>query len=251
MELAKRLLVLSFYFLLTLSMTLHWLFPLSDSAKLISFTTPAGLNVQAFYKTPPYASRPYTAIIYHHGRLLRGMDYKHSATLGYNIQDFVNRLALDGYAVIAPLRDNYSDEAVLRDINDGAVQYLLRQKDVLPMRMGVVGYSLGGNPSYLIGTQTSLIKAVVLISPVIFEKFLIEENARKNKVPMLILYGKKDLDSVLKTCESSIVPHLKKHGHKYQARIQFDVEHKWFMKVRPEFWSKVEAFLHRFLPVNN
>jgi dienelactone hydrolase len=217
---------------------------------LVEFTTPRGLKVKALFQTPSNSKKPYAAILYHHGRLIHDIDYERSARAGYDIRGFVAQLAWDGYAVLAPLRRENTSDAFLKDLNEGSIRYLKSRGDIDPSRLGLVGFSLGGNPAYVGASQCEEFRAAAMISPVIHDRFLTPENAAKVKAPMLILYGAKDFTKVLHTCENSIVPILKQQGHRFHARVQYDVEHKWFMTVRPEFWDQIRAFLYRFLPPN-
>ena len=99
--------------------------------------------------------------------------------LNEHIKDIAQRFAREGYAALAPdlysrlgykvtkdsneaakLMESLSSQAALRDLN-AAITYLKARPFIDPLRIGVVGFCMGGTIALTMATHNSDIKAAV------------------------------------------------------------------------------------------
>ena len=219
----------------------------SNSPRLITFTTPNGSDGRALYALPPVsAKRPVPVVIYNHGRLIHGDDFYLSAAMGYDIRAFVQELASEGYAVIAPIRRPAATSDENADLLAGAMDYVKDQASIDATRVGILAFSLGGGPSFRASAEMDDIKALVLISPRIPPQD-VEDKLGSVSAPVLILYGKKDLDGVIETADRVLIPGMIALQKKFQVRNDFNVRHRWFMKPHAAYWKEIVKFLTKYL----
>lgn len=212
----------------------------------VKFTTPLGVEARALYRSPAGPKRPAPAVIYNHGRLVDGNDVERSASLGYDVTDFVDELASEGYAALAPIRDPKNGVDENQDLLEGALLFLKEQKEVDAERIGIMGFSLGGAPSFRVAGSWEAVKCLVLLSPRI-PPAVAEDNLESVHAPILILYGKKDLDGVIETADRVLVPGLIAQNKKFEVMSDFDVHHRWFMRIHKTYWQEVSKFLEKYL----
>ena len=152
----------------------------TPSPKLITYNTPKGIQIQALYALPETSfGTSVPAIVYNHGRLIHGNDFKRSAQLGYDISHFVDRFAAEGYATIAPIRETSNSREQNEDMLEGVFQFLKNQKRIDTSKIGMVGFSLGGGPTFLAVTKGYNVRCAILISPKISKEDLTPESIQQ------------------------------------------------------------------------
>jgi len=121
---------------------------------------------------------------------------------------------------VAPERTDEAVKAMLGDVG-AAVDFLSKQKNVDPNRLGIVGASYGSSLAIIYAADNPKIKAVALLSPGLnyFGNMLTEPavTAYGNGRPLLVVAAKDDLDSVDTV-------------HKFFAHAS--TETKWEMAIR-------------------
>jgi dienelactone hydrolase len=214
----------------------------AHEARLIEFTTPGGRNVVALYRLPRFAGFV-PAVLYHHGRMVTGHDVKRSAELGYNIEEFVDRLAAEGYATLAPLRTGDESAGDLIDINEGAVLFLKKDLRVDPKRIGLMGFSLGGRPAMLGAQESDAFRCLVLLSPKMPEGLLTKRRLERVRMPVVLFYGTHDIEEVKRRSEELFIPAMTELGLPMEIHNRYKALHRWFLKVRKEYWTDLSRFL--------
>ena len=216
------------------------------------------------------------SVVYSHGTAVRRLGYDGAKTQGYDIVDFVKFLNSTNYVVLAPVRDqgillepfNFKLGAVGHEttssIQDGIEQGIaslqaavtfLRNHATATGKVGTIGFSEGG----LVTTWAMLdgldVDAVVLMSPATIKKAdrLNMKNATQSKTfknikaPVLITLGKKDNPAILKGTKRLLIPALKNAGVLLKTKLEYPGDHRWFWRVRTEYFPDVLEFLNEHL----
>ncbi|MBI3088301.1 MAG: dienelactone hydrolase family protein [Candidatus Omnitrophica bacterium] len=207
-------------------------------------TIPAGEAALRAFLARPEAAKPGPAVlIIHEWWGLNG-----------HIKDVAQRFAREGYAALAPdlysrvgrkvtndpteaakLMEGLKSQQVLTDLN-AATRYLTRQPFVDPIRLGVVGFSIGGTFALMMAAHNSDIKAAIpfygQIPPTDSLKYLV--------APILYIHGGQDAWIVKREAER-LAEGLKQFGRPGEVKIYPDCPHAFFNDTRPDVYRPQEA----------
>ena len=176
--------------------------------------------------------------------------------LNDHIKDVARRLALEGYAVLAPdlysrqgskvttvpseaaaLMNAVSSQWVLRDLN-AATKHLKAQPFVDPWRIGTLGFSMGGTFALTQAGHNSDLKAAV----VFYGKVPPIETFRYVLCPIQYHYGAKD-GWVTRQEVDRLRQGLDQHGKPGSIHIYPEADHAFFNDARPEVYREQDAKL--------
>lgn len=187
--------------------------------------------------------------------------------LNEHIQDVTRRMAAEGFVALAPdlyrgvvaaepgearkLAMELDRDRAVKDIQ-GAVNYLIAQPDVLPKKVGIIGFCMGGG---LAGWMASVGINIGAVSVFYGARGkLDDETAASISAPFLGIYGEADASIPL-----DIVRHnesmLKKHGKICEFHIYADAPHAFFNDTRASYretyaddaWQKTIAWFKKHL----
>jgi len=174
-----------------------------------------------------------------------------------HIKDVARRLAQEeGYTTLAPdlysrlgskmaqtpqeaaaLMNAASSQAVLRDLN-AATRYLKGQPFVDPLRMGVIGFGMGGTFALTQATHNSDMKAAVAfygkVPPIETFRFLL--------CPVLYHYAAKDT-WVTKQEVERLAQGFERYGKPGEVHVYPEAGHSFFNDARPEVYRAEDARL--------
>lgn len=243
--------------------------------QLVTLTTERNETVQAVFGDPGGSGRR-PAVIFNHGTDVRRDGYEGAKTQGeMNVDDYVKALNDQGYVAIAPLRTLLAREATLdrgRLIGTpeqwdeviaygvravaAARRYLSERSNVDSSAIVVMGYSEGGNVSLWSAIETPGYRAVVLLSPAAMptsRNYRLRAAAHEDRLqriaaPVYLAVAKNDFDGIRVVTREALIPNLQKINPTFRFRADYPGGHNWFLRVRPEFWNDVTAFLRQHLP---
>jgi carboxymethylenebutenolidase len=176
--------------------------------------------------------------------------------LNDHIKDIAQRFIQEGYVALAPdlysrlgykvtrdpteaaaLMNALSSQAVLRDLN-AATTYLKAQPVVDPLRIGVVGFCMGGTLALTQATHNSDIKAAVpfygKVPPIETLDYLL--------CPILYHYGAKD-EWVTGQEVERLKQGLERYGKPGAVHVYPEAGHAFFNDTRPEVYRAEDAKL--------
>ena len=176
--------------------------------------------------------------------------------LNDHIKDIAQRFAREGFAALAPdlysrlgykvtkdpneaakLMDLLSSQAALRDLN-AATQYLKAQPFIDPLRIGIVGFCMGGTITLTMAGHNSDLKAAVpfygKVPPIETLDYLL--------CPVLYHYGAKD-GWVTRQEVERLKEGLEKFGKPGAVQIYPEAGHAFFNDTRPEAYRPQDAQL--------
>lgn len=189
--------------------------------------------------------------------------------LNDRIRDVARRFAQEGYVALAPdlyarlgskvaktpqeaanLMNALSSQAVLRDLN-AATRYVKTQPFVDPLRIGVVGYSMGGTFALTQAAHNSDLKASVSF----YGKVPPIETFRYLLCPILYHYAGKD-GWVTSQEMDRLREGLAQQGKPGEVHVYPEADHGFCDEQRPEAyraadaklaWERTIGFLARYL----
>ena len=160
-----------------------------------------------------------------------------------------SKVTADG-AEAAKLMDAVSSQAVLRDLN-AASTFLKTQPFVDPLRLGIVGFCMGGTFALTQAGHNSDLKAAV----VFYGKVPPVETLDYLLCPVLYHYGAKD-GWVTKQEVDRLAQGLKQFGKRGAVHVYPEAGHAFFNDTRPDAhhaasaalaWERTLQFLRRHL----
>jgi len=192
--------------------------------------------------------------------------------LNDHIKDVANRIAAEGYVVLAPdmyyregspvatyedlpeairLMSGLTDDGIVRDIG-AAISYLRANDSVDPDRIGITGFCMGGRISFLAACKNIGIKASVPFYGGGIGGLLGE--ADKLSCPTLLFFGDKDAfipNEEIERIEST----LKKLAKPAEVKVYPGAEHGFFCNERSSYnpeaakdaWKRLVAFFAQHL----
>jgi hypothetical protein len=69
----------------------------------------------------------------------------------------------------------------------------------------------------------------------------------KVSAPVFLTLGNSDLRIIIKNCKFDLIPAMKQLNKEFEYRIDYPGNHKWFHKVRAEYWDDIITFLNKNL----
>lgn len=152
-----------------------------------------------------------------------------------------------GYVAIAPIRP--ADIGFFfAAINRGTMSYLKQRSDVDSDRIGMIGFSKGGYMTLEAASRMPELKTVVAMSPARPRSSLSKEELAKIKAPVFVTLGKKELsDEIGQTTLHSVVYTLEDLKKNVEFKCEYEGDHQWFYRVRPEYWRDIISFLNKYL----
>ena len=176
--------------------------------------------------------------------------------LNDHIKDIAQRFAREGYVAIAPdlysrlgykvtkdpaeaakLMESLSSQAALRDLN-ATTKFLKAQPFVDGLRIGVVGFCMGGTFALTMACHNSDIKAAVPF----YGKVPPIETFRYQLCPILYHYGAKD-GWVTKQEVERLQQGLQQYSKPGTVHIYPEAGHAFFNDTRPEAYRPIDAKL--------
>ena len=176
--------------------------------------------------------------------------------LNDHIKDIAQRFAAAGYVALAPdlysrlgykvtkdgdeaakLMESLSSQAALRDLN-ATTKYLKQHSFVDGLRIGAIGFCMGGTFALMMVAHNSDIKASV----VFYGKVPPIETIRYSLCPVLYHYGAKD-GWVTKQEVDRLKQGLEQYGKPGTVHVYPTAGHAFFNDTRPEAYSAIDAKL--------
>ena len=188
----------------------------------------------------PSAS-PAGGVVYTHGFIVEKIGWKAARQRGYDVSAFVDAFAREGYVAIAPVR---TTETSGIDCIRAAIDLLQDTLAIPRERVVAAGFSRGGGITLQFALTQREVQAYILMSPAI-PSHLNERELGKMGAPTLITLGARDPATIRSSVLERLVPALQKQKREVEVHSQFDGDHRWFWQIRPEYWSKISAFLKR------
>ena len=212
------------------------------STSLVQFPSDA-FTIRAFLAKPARAIQAPGVVIIHEWW-----------GLNEHIKDIAQRFAREGYVSLAPdfysrlgstvtadpgeaakLMESLSSQAALRDLN-AATKYLKTQSVVDPLRIGAVGFCMGGTLALTMATHNSDIKAAVpfygKVPPIETLNYLL--------CPVLYHYGAKD-GWVTKQEVDRLKEGLQKFGKPGEVCVYPEAGHAFFNDTRSDAYAERDA----------
>ena len=223
----------------------------------------------------PSGPGPHPAVIFNHGTGVRHLGYEGSKNRGQmDVSRFTDALVHDGYVALAPIRPFNSDTAYVErggkvgseqdwtevvergiDTVKAALAYLSARDDVMRDKIGVIGFSEGGNVTLWTAAETRGFAAVVLMSPASIRDsggYRLRNAAARNRVaairaPVFLSLGENDLRSIKKVVTRRLVPILQATNEGFEYRLDYPGDHSWFHQLRDDYWLDIAGFLGKHL----
>jgi len=202
-----------------------------------------GVTISGFLARPQ-DSKPHPAIVIIHEWW----------GLNDHMKDLAQRFAKGGYVALAPdlysrlghkvtkdpneaakLMESLQSQHALKDLN-AATRYLKTQPFVDPLKIGAVGFCMGGTFTLMVASHNSDVKAAVpfygQIPPTDSLKYLL--------CPVLYIYGGQDGWIKLQDVER-LKQGLRQYGRPGEIKIYPDCPHAFFNDTRPDVYRPNEA----------
>ncbi len=223
----------------------------------VEFTTAAGDKVKALLAKPD-GEGPFAAMVYNHGRIVRKLGYEESASRGYDVEAFVEKLAAAGYVAIAPIRDHLETAAPKEVVSEGlaasngAIDFLKGRPDVNAEKIGVMGFSEGGLITVWTALKRDDLAAVVLMSPAVMRSagnWSFKRAARKDYLnhitaPVFLTLGRDDDKRIKKNAFKRLIPRMESLGKDFSYRTDYPGDHRWFWEPRDKYFKDILDFLN-------
>lgn len=203
-----------------------------------------GFTIKAFLARPASAAGTFPAVLVTHEWW----------GLNDHIKDIARRFADAGFVALAPdlysrlgykvtkdpseaanLMSALSSQASLRDLNV-ATTYLKTYAVTDPLRIGIVGFCMGGTLALTMATHNSDLKAAVPF----YGKVPPIETLDSLLCPVLYHYGAKD-QWVTQQEVDRLAQGLKQYGKPGTVAIYPDADHAFFNDTRPEVYRAEDA----------
>ena len=243
--------------------------------QLITLTTERNETLQAVFGDVDSSDRR-PAVIFSHGTDVRRDGYEGAKRQGgMNVDHYVEALNSQGYIAIAPLRTLRArettldrgrlvgtpeqwDEVIAYSIRavEAARRYLSERSNVNSKAIVAMGYSEGGNVSLWSAIETPGYRAVVLLAPAAMptsknyrlRAAASEDRLQRIAAPVYLAVANNDFEGIRVVSREALIPNLQKVNPAFRFRADYPGDHNWFLRVRPEFWNEVTAFLRQHLP---
>ena len=223
----------------------HWAAVSGSLTETVKFDSD-GCDIRAFLAKPTHVEGPAPTILLLHEWW----------GLTDHIKDVARRWAQEGCVAFAPelysrqgyklaqspqeaanLMNARASQAVLRDLN-AATRYLKAQPFVDPLRLGVLGFSMGGTFALTQAEHNSDLKAAVSF----YGKVPPIETFRYFLCPVMYHYGAKDT-WVTKQEVDRLRQGFEQQGKPGLVHVYLEADHAFFNDTRPEVYRPEDARL--------
>ena len=217
--------------------------PAAGRSGMVTFPSD-GVTIRAFFEQPERAAVPAPAILILHEWW----------GLNEHMQDLARRFRVAGYAACVPdlysrqgsavtrdpteaarLMEGLSSQHVLRDLN-AATAFLTQQPFIDPLRIGIIGFCMGGTLALTQITHNSDLKAAV----VFYGKVPPDDSFRYLLCPVLYHYGAQDGWVTSQEVER-LRQGLARHGKSGRVVTYPQAGHAFFNDTRPEAYRASDA----------
>lgn len=206
----------------------------------------------------PKGPGPFPAVVYNHGSIVDALGLSRAAARGNRLDVICETLAEDGFVAFFPIREKvprgrgynlYQDH--YKDIVSRAIDHVRTFPDVDTARVALMGHSMGGLITLLLGLERKDLKALVVSAPaqgprkgVVFNSVV--QNAEQLSAPLLLLVEESDSSHIIRGV-NQLYEALRKH-RKSAKLIQYNQGggHELFFNV-DYYWGDVLAFLREKL----
>lgn len=158
----------------------------------------------------PEGNGPFPLAVFNHGSIVDGWGWPGASAQGYRLDRVCEAIAAEGIVVFAPIReisprgrgfDRYEEKypgIVMR-----AVDHAKTLPKVDASRIALVGFSMGGLVSFLVGTERKDLRALALLAPAAGHGVLRREvqKAASISAPTLLLIEASDAPPIRKGVE--------------------------------------------------
>lgn len=241
--------------------------------KWVKLRTESGETIRAIYGVPGKEGK-YPAVIYHHGTFVRKLGYQEALDRGYDVKDFVEALVETGFIGLAPIRMHgrvparAGDRALRKGgsprqwsdaikeglrVTNSAIEFLKQQPNVNAKRIGIIGFSEGGVVTLWSAFNRKELRAVVLMSPANIGKsdeFRFNKAVKKLEAinaPVFLTLGRSDVRKIIDNCTKRFIPRMNQLNKHIEYKMDYPGDHRWFWKVRAEYWKDIIGFLKKHL----
>jgi len=203
----------------------------------------------------PKGSPPFPAVVYSHGIIVDSRGYAEAVRRGYDLRGICESLAKDGFLAFVPIRSRDPSLGVgrtpkeaysrLRKELSKVLDYVKALPDVNPSRIALMGHSMGGLLTLLLGTERKDLKALIVSAPAphpgVFPEVF--EKADWFTAPLLLLVEAGEEDPRILANVEKLGQSLKDHGKDVRV-IRYDRGggHELFFTVS-YYWDDVRNFL--------
>lgn len=135
------------------------------------------------------------------------------------------------------------------EVIKAALKYMKARLNVESNRIGIIGFSEGGNITLWSSLEHKDFKAIVLMSPASLDRSD-EYNFSKAlpkldmiSAPVFLTLGEGDIPIIFKNCTQDFIPLMKKLNKEIEYKVDYPGKRDWFYKVRAEYWNDIISFL--------
>jgi dienelactone hydrolase len=241
--------------------------------KWIEIEIDSGEKIRAIYGIPDKEGK-HPAVIYNHGTFVRKLGYTEASNRGYDVKNFVKALVKEGFVALAPIRKEgrlrlsprkkpnimggppREWNAAIKEgmaVTASVLRFLKQQPNVDSQRFAIVGFSEGGLITLWSVFGRTDLRAIVLMSPANIGKspqFQFKVAAKRIdeiETPVFLTLGKSDIKKIIHNCKDIFIPKMNRLNKHIEYKVNYPGDHKWFHKVRSEYWKDVISFLNKYL----
>ena len=206
----------------------------------------------------PKGAGPFPAVVYNHGSIVDALGLSGAAARGNRLDVICETLAEEGFLSFFPIREKvprgkgynlYQD--FYKDIVSRAIDHVRTFPDVDTARVAVMGHSMGGLLTLLVGIERKDVKALVVCAPaqgprkgLVFSTVV--QGADKLSAPLLLLVEASDSNHIILGVDQ-LDEALNKHKKSAKViRYNQGGGHELFFNV-DYYWGDVRAFLRENL----
>lgn len=203
----------------------------------------------------PKGPAPFPAVVYSHGVIVDSRGYAEAVRRGYDLRAICESLAKDGFLAFVPIRSHdrslgmgrTPEEAYsrLRKELSRVLDYVKTLPDVNPSRIALMGHSMGGLLTLLLGTERKDLKALIVSAPAPHPGVFPEVFRKVDSftAPLLLMVEAGEEDPRILANAEELGQSLKDHGKDVRV-IRYDRGggHELFFTVS-YYWDDVRNFL--------
>lgn len=203
----------------------------------------------------PKGAGPFPAVVYNHGSIVDAVGLSGAAARGNKLDVICETLAEDGFLSFIPIREKvpkgkgynmYQD--YYKDIVSRAIDHVMTFPDVDISRVALMGHSMGGLLTLLLGTERKDLKALVASAPAAGPPAFstVVRDLDRLSAPLLLLVESRDASHILRGVDQ-LDEALKKHRKQAKViRYSQGGGHELFFNI-DYYWGDVRIFLREKL----